>query len=170
MTSRRAPGTGPSERAAKFFALAAHVVRPLLESPAHRLLSKQLMVLTYTGPRTGRRFSFPIGYFGWDDGEVLSFTSRSWHAGLARATDVRLRIKGKVVSATPIVVQAQDDKVQLLRAFAHRHGPRAAKRLQLGLPGERQPSDDELVAAAASTTIVRFRTQPPVTASSHSAP
>jgi hypothetical protein len=117
------------------------------------------MVLTYTGPRTGRRFSFPIGYFGWDDDEVLSFTSRSWPTDLARATDVQLRIKGKMVSATPIVVQAQDDKVELLRTFAHRHGPRAAKRLQLDLPGDRQPRDDELVAAAANTTIIRFRTQ-----------
>jgi hypothetical protein len=33
MTPRNERTTGPSERAAKFFALASHVVRPLLESP-----------------------------------------------------------------------------------------------------------------------------------------
>jgi hypothetical protein len=119
------------------------------------------MVLSYTGARTGRRYRFPIGYFPWGDGEVLSFTSRRWPTGLARATDVQLRIRGHVVSATPDIVGGHADKMQLLRAFADRYGPRVAKRLQLGLPGDRQPSDDDLTAAAANTTIIQFRTQLP---------
>jgi hypothetical protein len=68
--------SGPSERAAQMFAPASHIVRPLLESALHPLLSRQLMDLTYTGAASGRRYSFPIGYFSWDDGEVVSFTSR----------------------------------------------------------------------------------------------
>ncbi|MGZ6645276.1 MAG: nitroreductase/quinone reductase family protein [Solirubrobacteraceae bacterium] len=38
------------------------VVRVVLRSPAHRLLSGHLALLTVTGRRSGRAFTFPVGY------------------------------------------------------------------------------------------------------------
>jgi hypothetical protein len=38
------------------------IVRGLLRSPLHRLLSSALVVLSYTGRRTGRRRSLPVMY------------------------------------------------------------------------------------------------------------
>lgn len=38
------------------------VVRLLLRSPAHRALSGRLALITVTGRRSGRRFTFPVGY------------------------------------------------------------------------------------------------------------
>jgi deazaflavin-dependent oxidoreductase (nitroreductase family) len=38
------------------------VVRAVLRSPAHRLLSGSVMLLTYTGRRTGRRRTIPVMY------------------------------------------------------------------------------------------------------------
>lgn len=142
---------------ARVLAVANVVTRPLLCSRLHPLLSGQLMVLSYTGPRSERRYSFPIGYFDWNDGEVLAFSSRKWPFGLARGRDLELLIRGTAHPANVDVVRDPERKAALLREFAERKGPRAARRLMLGLPGDRPPTPHELGEAAAKTTILRFR-------------
>ena len=53
----------------------AHVVNPvlraLLRSPAHRLLSGSVLLLQYTGRRTGRRYGLPVMYASSGDGFVV---------------------------------------------------------------------------------------------------
>jgi hypothetical protein len=150
------------ERLAKLFAVAGTVVRPILRSPLHGLLSNQLMVLEYTGGRSGKHYSFPIGYFTWDDNEVLAFSSRNWPKALRTADGIRLLIKGVSYEAGVDVVSGHDGKVKLLADFARVKGPRKAKRLMLGLPGDRSPSPAELDRASDQTTIARFRLRPAV--------
>ena len=60
------------EKFAKVFRAANTVVRPLLRSRLHGVLRGRLMLLDYTGGKTGRRYSFPVGYFSWDGGDVLA--------------------------------------------------------------------------------------------------
>ena len=92
------------DRLAKLFAMAGTVVGPLLRSPVHRVLSGQLMVLDYTGGRSGKHYSFPIGYFTWGDDEVLAFSSRNWPKALRTADGIRLLIRGESHDATAVVV------------------------------------------------------------------
>jgi hypothetical protein len=143
-------------RLASFFAKANAVVRPLLKSPLHGLLSGRLMLLSYVGGKTGNEYTFAIGYFPWDDGDVLVSSTANWPKVLSSARNVRLLIKRKWFSAAPAVVRGVDEKVDILGEFARRNGPKAAKGLMLGLPGDRQPDQQELLAAAAKTTLVRF--------------
>jgi hypothetical protein len=146
---------------AKVFQLANTVVRPLLRSPLHGVLSGRLMLLGYTGGKTGKHYVFAIGYFRWDDGDVLAFSSANWPAALRSARAVRVLIKGRWFDARPTVISEGEDKADLLGEFARRKGPRAAKGLMLGLPGDSQPDREQLVAAAAKTTIVRFALSAP---------
>ena len=48
------------------------VVRAVLRSPAHRLLSGRVLLLTYTGRRTGEQHTIPVQYVR--DGEALVVT------------------------------------------------------------------------------------------------
>ena len=54
------------------------VVRAVLSSPFHPLLSRNLALITVTGRRTGRRYTFPVGYR--QDGDRVLI-----NVGLARA-------------------------------------------------------------------------------------
>lgn len=65
-------------------------------------------------------------------------------------------IRGCWYDARPTVISGQEDKVALLAEFARRKGAQAAKGLMLGLPGDRQPTREEMLAAVAKTTITRF--------------
>ena len=144
------------EKFAKVFRAANTVVRPLLRSRLHNVLSGRLMLLDYTGGKTGRRYSFPVGYFRWDGGDVLAFSTGGWPRHIRGASVVRLLIRGRWHDAAPTVISDTNDKAAMLAEFARRNGPRAARGLMLGLPGDRQPARHELAAAAAKTTITRF--------------
>jgi hypothetical protein len=144
------------DRFAQIFKAANTIVRPLLRSRMHGIISGRLMLLEYTGGKTGRHYIFPVGYFPWDGGEVLAFSTRGWPARIGGAPAVRLLIRGRWHDAVPTVISDQSDKAGVLAEFARRNGPRAARGLMLGLSGDRQPSREELLAAAAKTTITRF--------------
>jgi len=144
------------EKFAKVFRAASTVVGPLLRSRLHGVLSGRLMLLDYTGGKTGRQYSFPVGYFSWDGGDVLAFSTGGWPAHISSAKAVRLLIRGRWYDAVPTVISDASGKAAVLAEFARRNGPRAARGLMLGLPGDRQPARDELAAAAARTTITRF--------------
>ncbi|MDX3162625.1 hypothetical protein QBA74_22465 [Streptomyces scabiei] len=145
----------------KIFRAANKVVRPLLASRFHKPLSGRLMLLTYNGHRTGREFTVPIGYFDWDPGTVLAMSSQlGWIPSMRQGSAVRLRIRGQDHGAVPTVVEDPEEVAALLAEFGRRKGPKAAKGLMLGLPGDRQPTGDELRTAAAKTRFVCFRMEP----------
>jgi F420H(2)-dependent quinone reductase len=134
------------------------LIRPLLSSPLHRVLSGRLMLLTYTGRKSGRQFTVPIGYFDWDPGTVLSMSSHLiWIVNLRGGSAVRLRIRGREYGATPKVIEDDADVAAVLGDFVDRKGPKAATVLRLGLPGDRRPTDDELQRAGSMTRLVLFQ-------------
>ncbi|OBA82146.1 hypothetical protein A9W99_12155 [Mycobacterium sp. 1164966.3] len=147
-------------RLAKFFARANTVVRPLLKSPFHSLASGRLMLLSYTGGKTGKRYSFATGYFPWDDGDIIILSSANWPKTFGGARNVEVLIKRHWFAAQPTVIRQLEQKASMLGEFAKRNGPRAARGLMLGLPADRQPDQQELFDAAAKTTIVRFAIEP----------
>jgi hypothetical protein len=117
------------------------------------------MLLKYTGGKTERHYSFPVGYFPWDDGDVIAFSTQGWPAHIGGARKIRLRIRGRWHDATPRVISDQEAKAELLAEFTRRNGTRAARGLMLGLPGDHQPSRGEFLAAASKTTITQFRSE-----------
>jgi hypothetical protein len=71
-------------------------IRALLRSPAHRLLSNQLMLLSVTGRRTGRTFTFPVGYR--EDGDrlhvhVASPEHKRWWRNLRDGAPVAVELR-----------------------------------------------------------------------------
>lgn len=43
------------------------IVKFLLRSPLHRSISKQIMLVTFHGRKSGKLFSTPVGYARWSD-------------------------------------------------------------------------------------------------------
>jgi len=73
------------------------VVKGLLRSPLHRVASGNLALITVTGRRSAREYTFPVGYrerdgrvlieIGWPERKV-------WWRNLREAAPVRLRLRG----------------------------------------------------------------------------
>ncbi len=73
-------------------------VSMLLRSPLHPVFSRQLALVTVTGRRSGRDYSFPVAYrrqgervtiaVGWPERKL-------WWRNLTGGAEIRLRLKGE---------------------------------------------------------------------------
>jgi hypothetical protein len=79
-----------------FFAVINPIMAMLLRSPLHGFWSGSLMLITFTGRRSGRSFTTPVRYI-CNDGIRLCFTSseKQWWRNLRDDSLVTLRIAGK---------------------------------------------------------------------------
>lgn len=71
-------------------------MRCLLRSPLHGLASGSLMLITFTGRRSGRRFTTPVRYIRRGDA-IRCFTGAEskWWRNLKGGAEVTLRIAGR---------------------------------------------------------------------------
>lgn len=74
------------------------VLRGLLRSPLHRFASGRLALITVTGRRSGREYTFPVLYS--QDGERVTIQvgwpeSKVWWRNLRDGAGVRLRLRGE---------------------------------------------------------------------------
>lgn len=133
------------------------VMKWILRSPLHGLMSGSLMLLTYRGQGTGTHYSIPIGYFRWAPDEVMAFSSARWWTNLRGGAPVTLLLNGQQLQAIPTVIEERDAVIDTLEEFLHRLGPKAARRLPIGLPRDRTPTRQDLLAAPQSIALVHFQ-------------
>lgn len=74
-----------------------HAVALLLRSPLHPLVSGRMALITVTGRRTGREYTFPVDYRR--DGDRVTIrvgwpARKVWWRNLREPADVRLRLAG----------------------------------------------------------------------------
>jgi hypothetical protein len=132
------------------------IMKALLRSRLHRLLSGTLMLLTYTGRKTGVPYTIPIGYFVWDKDELMAFSSARWWMNLRDGTPVTLLLQGRQVEAIPTVIHERGAVINTLETFVERLGAPTAHKLMLGLPADRVPTQADVRAIPAGRTFVHF--------------
>jgi F420H(2)-dependent quinone reductase len=87
-----------------------HVVKAILRSPAHGMLSDRLVVMTVTGRRTGKKRSFPVAYRE-DGSDKLRIhidwpEKKVWWRNLKSPAPVSVRLRGVHLSG---IGEAQGD-------------------------------------------------------------
>lgn len=142
----------------RVFDVANRLVRPLLRSPLHRILSGRLMLLTYEGVKSGRTYAIPVAYYRWEPDEVWAFSARTgWASNFRAPRAVQVLLRGREVRAVGTVVEEPEQLAELIEELVRRKGPGAVRDPFLGLPRDRLPTHDEALAAADKARIVRFR-------------
>ena len=78
------------------FVVVNPIVSFLLKSPLHIFCSKSLMLITFTGRKSQRKFTTPVRYVS-EAGVVRCFTSREnqWWRNIRGGASVKLRIEGR---------------------------------------------------------------------------
>jgi F420H(2)-dependent quinone reductase len=101
----------------------------VLRSPFHGMLSNGMMLITVTGRRTGKKITFPVGYYR-EGGYLWVITSRdrTWWRNLRGGAEVGLLLRRKPVTA--IAEPDLDEKSVEARMNEYiEHVPQAAKPL-----------------------------------------
>lgn len=101
-----------------FFTRLNPVFRAVLRSPLHWLVSPGLMLLTFTGRKTGREYTIPVGYQKQPDGAIVVMISEAWKKQWWRncrePAPVSLRLRGRDLRGTAtLVAPGSDDHLRL---------------------------------------------------------
>jgi deazaflavin-dependent oxidoreductase (nitroreductase family) len=99
-------------------------VRALLRSPLHRLVSRALLLFTYTGRRTGRAHAIPVMY-ARDGDRLVVFAAwperkRWWRNFEGSPGGVRVRERGRWVDGSAQVVRDPERVASARRVYLER--------------------------------------------------
>src|SRR5687768_11208467 len=78
----------------------------ILRSPLHGAISKSTLLLAITGHKSGHEITLPINYFQYGDTlYITSPRSRKWWRNLRGGAPVLVRLEGREVDGTAMVVE-----------------------------------------------------------------
>ncbi len=129
------------------------IVRRVLRSPLHGVMSGQVLLITFTGRRSGREYTTPVNYTQHGDSLLLTTQrSRAWWRNLIGGAPVTLWLRGREYRAT---AEAQIDAATTaadLLAIS-RQVPAMQRHIGITLDDTGEPTDRAPLAGAAAQMI-----------------
>ena len=146
-----------SNRVWRAFLLPAinRLMRAWLRSGWHRPVSSTMMVLTYQGARSGRTYSFPVGYAEDREG-LLTFTRFGWWKNFREERPVSLRLRGREARGTAVAVRNPETVAERL-AYYLRRNPHDGRYFGVRVGRDGRANPDELARAAGRLVMIRTR-------------
>lgn len=88
-------------------------MRPLLRLPFSTPIARRLMLVSFTGRKTGKAYQQPVSYVQQGD-TLLTPGGGKWKLNLREDQPVRIRLRGRDRFARPELVQDPDEIERLL--------------------------------------------------------
>lgn len=132
------------------------IMKSILRSPLHGLISKSTMLITFSGRKSGRKFTIPVGYIR-DDNIIMVFSLRyrTWWRNLRGGAPVTVRIKGQDLKAFGEAVEDREAVASGLMVYLT--NPRFAKYFHVTLNLDGQPNPEEVARAAQNTVMTKVK-------------
>jgi deazaflavin-dependent oxidoreductase (nitroreductase family) len=128
----------------------------MLRSSVHPIVSKTILLITFTGRKSGKTYSTPVSYSQTGD-QVTIFTHADWWKNLRGGAPVTLRIRGQEFQgiAEPV---AEDKQAVAAGLMEHlRKVPSDAGFYKVTLDGSKNPRAEEVEKAAHSVVMIRIQ-------------
>ncbi|WP_327144088.1 nitroreductase/quinone reductase family protein [Nocardia sp. NBC_01327] len=130
------------------------VVKRILRSPLHRVMSRNTMLLYFTGRKTGKQYTAVVRYVR--EGDLVScYTDSKWWINLRGGAPVELLIGGRTVSGTATVVKDLALVTASLTSFLEAT-PGDSKYYGVGRDADGRPKAEDIRSAAEITTLVQI--------------
>ncbi len=128
----------------------------MLRSPLHGIVDKQILLITFTGRKSGKPYTTPVSYSQADD-EVTIFTHADWWKNLLGNASVTLRLQGRDLEglAEPVVEDKQAIAAGLMEHL--RKVSSDAKYYGVTFDDHGNPNVAEVDKAAQSVVMIRVR-------------
>ncbi len=129
------------------------VVKFILTSPLHSLMSRNTVLLEFTGRKTGKTYTTPVSYYE-ANGTLYCVTEKTnlWWKNLQDGHEIQVTWRGQKRSGTPSVVADGSTAVATALNELLLASPRDAA--HAGVTLDRQGKPDAAEVAAASKTLV----------------
>jgi len=133
------------------------ILKWLLRSPFHGMLSGSTMLITVTGRKSGKEITTPVNYV--DMGEDLltvSFKRRTWWRNLRGGVPVTLRLRGRDMKANSTVIEDDDGVAKQLGVY-FKIVPQYAKYLHVRLDENGAPVAQDVLNSAKERVAILSR-------------
>ncbi len=133
------------------------IMKWMVYSPLHGMVSGNTMVVVYSGCRTGKTYTLPVGYIK-SGGELLttSFKDRTWWRNLRGGVRVIVHLQGKDRHARAVVVEDLPGVMEGLKEFIQQ-SDFAARMLRIPMDANGELDPESLRQAAETRVIIRTR-------------
>lgn len=128
----------------------------VLRSPVHGIVSKTVLLITFTGRKSGKTYTTPVDYSQTGD-QVTIFTHADWWKNLRGGAPVSLRLRGRELAGQAEVVA--DDKPAIAAGLAAhlQQVPGDAKYYKVTFAEHGIPRMEEVERAAQTAVMIRIR-------------
>lgn len=115
------------------------------------------MLITFTGPKSGKLYTTPVNYVRDSDHiTVVSDRHRTWWRNLRGGAPVTVRVKGQDLKAVGETIEDEEAVASGLVAYLQKV-PQYAKYFQVSLDRDGQPNREEATRAAQDKVIIRIQ-------------
>jgi deazaflavin-dependent oxidoreductase (nitroreductase family) len=129
----------------------------VLRSPLHGMVSKTVLLITFTGRKSGKAFTTPVSYSQQDD-QVYIFSHAKWWKNLHSGTPVTLRIRGQDMQGLADQPVVEDKEAVAAGLAAHlRKVPSDAKYYHVTIDDQGNPRADEVEKAVETVVMIPVR-------------
>lgn len=133
------------------------LMKALLRSPLHGPLSDSLLLITFTGRKSGQTYTTPVGYEQVDGTlYVTSQTDRVWWKNLRGGADVSVRVRGENREGSADVIEDNGAVADYVLGFIERNGLDSIGRLALSIEGDTVPERDALAKGLDDVVVVEI--------------
>ena len=137
------------------------IMKWLIGSPLHFFVSSNMMLITFTGKRSGKTYTTPVNYFTAEDynGAYYATTSlaeRKWWRNLRGGARVSVRIKGRELKAQAEAFESQEQVAQGIVEFL-RKNPKYSKYFDVTVDENGEPDRDQAFKHADGKVLIKTR-------------
>jgi hypothetical protein len=136
------------------------IVSAILRSPFHDLLSDSVLLLTFSGRKTGKRYSVPVGYI--PDGDAFTVISvHGWWPNLRGGQPLSVRLRRREYCARAEVMEDPTAVVEEVDRLVDRFGlSGASRRIGIALDITPPPTREEIAEAMRGRVVIRLTLEP----------
>ncbi|WP_375488702.1 hypothetical protein [uncultured Mycobacterium sp.] len=136
------------------------ILRSLLRTPLMGPARKQLMVLSFTGRKTGRQYAIPVSAHRIDN-LLYALTGAPWKLNFRDGADAQVLLDGKTTAMRGELIQDRGVVADLYRRCSESYGVKGAQRM-IGIKFRepRIPSLDEFAEAVDRLKLAAVRLTP----------
>lgn len=135
------------------------IISALLRSPLHGVLSASTLVLSFTGRKSGKTYTFPVGYYNLNGDTLTLIPLHRWWKNLHGSVPVTIWLKGKKYRATADAFQGDEATVKELADFVE-GSSNFIRIFMIARDAQGRLDSEHVQRVARSLSLVRIRITP----------
>ncbi len=131
------------------------IMKTILKSPFHSVVSGQIMILSFQGVKSGKAYSTPVSYSKEND-NIVCFTHAKWWKNFTNGAEVTLRIQGQDFNGHAEAISDEPDRIAMGLRNHIQAIPNDARYYGVTLDANGQPDMEQVKKAAAEAVMIQI--------------